>query len=741
MGAITGLTKGLGSSLIELQDKLNTYNELKRNDLIDVSEIYTKGWQGTYVAVIEQMLEKLLPSVFISATPKFKSLMSQTVDLFDVPVSTERTRILNGISSNILSYLTIKAYQKNLLDNNGQVAATLQNSFIYPQPLVDGQQIKSIVDVIDDLKGTEAGQDNFFLEEFVIATPASDLSNTTGINLAEANTFRNLSDSQKIDLQTSFAKLYNSLETRNDADAIINYIMVKDGLELRYASLLEAISPYTLAPYLNQINNVQQTFNGLVSFESTYGITEQELTKEFLSNYPIASGMNSLLKTFMQGEGQALPKAYSFQQGKLKFTLESDAVAEQVLRIGNIDDAGSIKYFTYVANQGIADSQSGDVTYVLTKPVGSRSQTPIGFMFGPSATLQSIDNNVVVTQPAQQAGNVINIYAGTNENAELSNFANRPFKANYSTLIGDENYEFSGDFKSVEQAFQYAKSMFLSNFKDTDSNNNILEKIKNTTSPSKAKSLGRTLTTLNSKKWDNESQYIMKDLINQSFEQNPDALEKLLDTGNATLTHTQDKTKYRELFPKILMEVREELGGSQPAQQASEVVPADSLDDDNTGFNVVEAALKSETSIVEANEKETTIRAAGPQSDPVNIANKAKLLEQLSLNFEVVEQDQNSAQALNATDQDLKPSDPTNEKSLVNEQTKFIFEEDITEQYPDLANEYDRLMKNKNNYPVMVAEKLFPVEVMIEQYEEMKKINVNLTEEDFKEHLKCLGIK
>ena len=41
----------------------------------------------------------------------------------------------------------------------------------------------------------------------------------------------------------------------------------------------------------------------------------------------------------------------------------------------------------------------------------------------------------------------------------------------------------------------------------------------------------------------------------------------------------------------------------------------------------------------------------------------------------------------------------------------------------------------------MVAEKLFPVEVMIEQYEEMKKINVNLTEEDFKEHLKCLGIK
>jgi hypothetical protein len=711
MGAITGLTKGLGSSLIELQDKLNTYNELKKNDLIDVSEIYTKGWQGTYVAVIEQMLEKLLPSVFISATPKFKSLMSQTVDLFDVPVSTERTRILNGISSNILSYLTIKAYQKNLLDNNGQVAATLQNSFIYPQPLVDGQQIKSIVDVIDDLKGTEAGQDNFFLEEFVIATPASDLSNTTGINLAEANTFRNLSDSQKIDLQTSFAKLYNSLETRNDADAIINYIMVKDGLELRYASLLEAISPYTLAPYLNQINNVQQTFNGLVSFESTYGITEQELTKEFLSNYPIASGMNSLLKTFMQGEGQALPKAYSFQQGKLKFTYESDAVEEQVLRIGNIDDAGSIKYFTYVANQGMADSQSGDVTYVLTKPVGSRSQTPIGFMFGPSATLQSIDNNVVVTQPAPQTSEVANKLKIISERRAIATKSD----LQNSQLIKDIRVDKTQPNALTPNAVDNKLAAIMLYGKTYDA---LIEE----GLPEEANE-AKTL-----------AYRILNDLM---FDINE--IEEYMDvmTPEYAGVLTTNENPVKEFFENDIFE----LVDNQLAQQTSEVVPADSLDDDNTGFNVVEAALKSETSIVEANEKETTIRAAGPQSDPVNIANKAKLLEQLSLNFEVVEQDQNSAQALNATDQDLKPSDPTNEKSLVNEQTKFIFEEDITEQYPDLANEYDRLMKNKNNYPVMVAEKLFPVEVMIEQYEEMKKINVNLTEEDFKEHLKCLGIK
>jgi hypothetical protein len=51
----------------------------------------------------------------------------------------------------------------------------------------------------------------------------------------------------------------------------------------------------------------------------------------------------------------------------------------------------------------------------------------------------------------------------------------------------------------------------------------------------------------------------MKDNIYFSFEQNPEALEKLLATGNAELTHTQDKGKWGKEFPKILMEVRKEL--------------------------------------------------------------------------------------------------------------------------------------------------------------------------------------
>ena len=51
----------------------------------------------------------------------------------------------------------------------------------------------------------------------------------------------------------------------------------------------------------------------------------------------------------------------------------------------------------------------------------------------------------------------------------------------------------------------------------------------------------------------------MKEIVLASFEQNSKDLETLLSTGDATLTHTQDKGKWGKEFPKILMEVRAEL--------------------------------------------------------------------------------------------------------------------------------------------------------------------------------------
>ena len=155
----------------------------------------------------------------------------------------------------------------------------------------------------------------------------------------------------------------------------------------------------------------------------------------------------------------------------------------------------------------------------------------------------------------------INIYASTNENYDLSNFAIRPFTHNFNDGSVKE-------FQSVEQAFQYIKA---SKFADTRSNDgntrssgkSIQAEIMDTTSGLELRSLGRQIRNLNVQAWDRSSSLIMKQLLKESFEQNPQALQRLLDTGNATLTHVQDNSKWGKEFPKLLMEVREELRKKQ----------------------------------------------------------------------------------------------------------------------------------------------------------------------------------
>ena len=158
----------------------------------------------------------------------------------------------------------------------------------------------------------------------------------------------------------------------------------------------------------------------------------------------------------------------------------------------------------------------------------------------------------------------MNIYAGTGENADLSNFAIRPF------VIGGIKYQ------SVEQYYQLKKFQIagILDF-DYDAPNaqsiankidEIAQKIANTSNGAEIKKLGNTRipgVTLDEKRWDVQGKIAMKEAMLESFKQNPQALQRLLATGNATFTHTQDKGKWGTEFPKLLMEVREELR-SQP---------------------------------------------------------------------------------------------------------------------------------------------------------------------------------
>lgn len=166
----------------------------------------------------------------------------------------------------------------------------------------------------------------------------------------------------------------------------------------------------------------------------------------------------------------------------------------------------------------------------------------------------------------------INIYAKTGENKNLSNFAPRPFDLNINSSNNIYLKELAGliddlGFNNVESAFHAAKILFTKEgiYWVEASGKKVLtkkgEELLETlmiSSGDDALTTGRNIKGLDRTTWDNNSFNIMKSLLRISFSENENSLQELLATGESPLTHTQAKGRWKEDFPKALMEVREE---------------------------------------------------------------------------------------------------------------------------------------------------------------------------------------
>ena len=154
------------------------------------------------------------------------------------------------------------------------------------------------------------------------------------------------------------------------------------------------------------------------------------------------------------------------------------------------------------------------------------------------------------TSQAQGEAKTRNIYAGTGENAELSNL--HEAKVPYTLPTGEHVV-----FGCVEQGFQYMKSFFCSNPEEAAS---YREAVMASTNGKVLRELGRNIK-IDIAEWDANSGPIMKSLLQSRFsmENNPEDVELLLSTSTDILTHVQDPGKWRTLFPQYLMEVRQEL--------------------------------------------------------------------------------------------------------------------------------------------------------------------------------------
>ena len=391
MGAPTSLTKGLGKDMAVVMKKKQDIADLLDVDApLDLNKIYNSDtWNSTYVNLFNELTENLLPETFLSSSPVFQEILNDVIDNVDSRSSTLQSEDIQNISLDLLSYLNIKGYQYNLLQNGTLNEKTISNELIYP-----GSN-RSIVDVVNNIKTTleSKNETNFFIDNFVTPLSADAVDNYSGLNLAVANTFRNLSALQKIDLQSGFAKLFGSLDTKDDAQTILNYIMVKDGLQVGYQSLLEAIAPFTLNKFLSHINTVEQAVRGDVSFESVFGLSKDELTKEFTEGFLESNINGSKLWTFERSATTgSLRKGVSVADNVVTVNwdavgLERDAIPNYV-RIKDI--LGEIKTYKYDASF----QQDKRSTYNEIDTYGSNQQTHIGFMFGPRPTYKEVRNFV-----------------------------------------------------------------------------------------------------------------------------------------------------------------------------------------------------------------------------------------------------------------------------------------------------------------------------------------------------------
>ena len=146
------------------------------------------------------------------------------------------------------------------------------------------------------------------------------------------------------------------------------------------------------------------------------------------------------------------------------------------------------------------------------------------------------------TQAPAQARDSINIWHGTGDNAVLSNLASRSF-----TYQGRE-------YVSVEHAYQTLKS---GSFDPETYNKDWKEGVK-----------------IQGKGVDKKgSLALMRDLMLESFRQNPQAIQALANTGNATLTHNEDTGIWQKEFPRILTDIRSQLARIFPDIRSQLVSP------------------------------------------------------------------------------------------------------------------------------------------------------------------------
>jgi exodeoxyribonuclease-5 len=381
----------------------------------------------------------------------------------------------------------------------------------------------------------------------------------------------------------------NSNTTRlniTSANSVDKKAAIKGAMANKFIGFADGIFNSSTGKYAQQAGDKANTGNYTsddVVFVSIPGKRGNEDVRHQQQDRTIAEALKALKAgATLLTDNKAYTENSTYNEGEKRLAKalnDAGAVYSEIQKDNQTIGVWTISTNNSRSNNKIENNESNNTRNAET--VAGKQQTSNGGLLAESqARIQRGDGNLRETQeqgtkPLPQVSQLseevksptsdtkINIYAGTNENADLSNFADRPFVIDKQLLneLGiDEssNIFINRDFNTVEGAFQGMKLAFVNDPNDINDADNKLYKLQYATG-SMARNIGRNIKNLDTQAWNANSSKIMKALIKASFSQNPDAAQRLIDTGDATLTHTQDESKWSTEFPRILMEVREEL--------------------------------------------------------------------------------------------------------------------------------------------------------------------------------------
>ena len=413
---------------------------------------------------------------------------------------------------------------------------------------------RKVLEIVKDLKDGRYDSAEEILKSMVITNPFTGESTTlSGTNLDKIleiedkvgewsrketffNTIRTLkANSSKLEPAESLSSIV-SLSADNMKDLALPKLNATEDLVDIYTTAFmigipfREISKVMTSPIFTMLTE----FGKDNIFDSyTEGIRVKDLISDFLSDTSerkVAEKLGNIASRYNSFTNEVLPNEWYFNNDLI------DKIIHAFVKEGGlIDQTPDYAHYDETADE--LDQNGNPI--VVQKSVKSDIYNLYRYLL-----FLKERNNFI-----NDRGGTLNIYAGTGENADLSNFAKRPFE-----IIGMAGVETR--FNTVEGAFQAAKLAYT----DLSMNKIVaIEQQLQTATGKQAREIGQSIPNLDRKQWDANSSRIMKELIKASFEQNPQALKRLLDTKDAILTHTQGDKKWREEFPRILMEVREEL--------------------------------------------------------------------------------------------------------------------------------------------------------------------------------------